>query len=172
MLRLLSELKMAPPRVWKFPYPERDAWVENALKESTEGSFVKAGEELLHGFQAGETQTFANDLKFKVVHTPGHTADSISLLFPTLGVLFTADTILGHGTPVFENLSVYMATLERCVAELKENGNVHLYPGHGEVVKDGLGKVKEYILHRQDREDQVMEKLSLGTPGQELTAAS
>merc|ERR1712072_1221660 len=46
----------------------------------------------------------------KVIQTPGHTADSICLQWregPRLLGIFTADTVLGHGSSVYEDLSAY-----------------------------------------------------------------
>lgn len=34
-----------------------------------------------------------------------------------------------------------------------------IYPGHGPIIKDALGKVDEYIRHRQTREDQILSLL-------------
>src|SRR5207249_3185987 len=37
-----------------------------------------------------------------------------------------------------------------------------LYPGHGEIVRDGLGKLTEYLDHRRMRERQVLDGLARG----------
>ena len=35
-------------------------------------------------------------------------------------------------------------------------------PGHGDIIKNGVAKIQEYIQHRQQREDQVLEVLKDG----------
>lgn len=36
------------------------------------------------------------------------------------------------------------------------------YPGHGAVIEDGNAKIAEYIQHRQQREDEVLQVLTYG----------
>jgi len=77
-------------------------------------------------------------------------------------MLFTFDTVLGHGTAIFDDLRAYMRSLTTCIDVLEASGNqklVRLLPGHGEVIQDGLAKLKEYRQHRQEREDQVIAAL-------------
>lgn len=168
MLGLLRELEMPPPRVWKFPCGEKDDKIEAVLGAAPAGTFVPATTSTnLHSLSANQTISRPSSSsivpnEFKVLHTPGHTSDSISLFFPSSHVLFTADTVLGHGTAVFESLSSYMSSLEACIASvevLDGKDKVVLYPGHGEVVAGGLEKLKEYVRHRMEREGQVLESM-------------
>lgn len=69
--------------------------------------------------------------------------------------VFTGDTVLGHGTTVFEDLGAYMGSLEK----LQGVNAARLYPGHGEVVEDAEGKIREYVRHRKVREGQVVKVL-------------
>lgn len=103
----------------------------------------------------------ANPSARRIFHTPGHTRDSISLYSPTLRTLFTADTVLGHGTAIFEDLGAYITSLSTCIARLEADGEgeVTIYPGHGAVVKGGVEKLREYVRHRMEREGQVVEGL-------------
>ncbi|KAH6668603.1 beta-lactamase-like protein [Plectosphaerella plurivora] len=88
-------------------------------------------------------------------HTPGHTIDHMVFVFAEEDAMFTADNVLGQGTAVFEDLAVYLASLERMHPLFKGKA----YPGHGPVVPEGPAKVREYIHHRQQREAQVVETL-------------
>ncbi|GAA5879855.1 hypothetical protein JCM3774_002261 [Rhodotorula dairenensis] len=140
-----------------------------------------------NGDGSGESGTEAVELE--VVHTPGHTSDSICLILRAaeppssssssgrarapLG-LFTADTVLGHGTAVFASLAAYLSSLSRLVnvlehpsASMSESTStstsagipVPLFPGHGDVVEDGVAKIREYRAHRLERENQVVQAL-------------
>jgi endoribonuclease LACTB2 len=91
----------------------------------------------------------------KAVHTPGHTTDHMSFIFEQEDALFTGDTVLGAGTAVFEDLASYMDSLER-MRHLFEG---RAYPAHGPVIQDGPAKVLQYVRHRQQREEQVLEAL-------------
>lgn len=97
----------------------------------------------------------------KVIQTPGHTADSICLQWregPRLLGIFTADTVLGHGSSVYEDLSAYMSSLDKLQTMLEEcqPQSIALFPGHGEVREDGLKTVREYRQHRIDRENEII----------------
>ena len=72
--------------------------------------------------------------------------------------MFTGDNVLGQGTAVFEDLGSYMASLEKMKGEFGGRA----YPGHGPVIEKGREKIEEYILHRRERERQVMEVLGSG----------
>lgn len=89
---------------------------------------------------------------------PGHTVDHTVFILEEENAMFTGDNVLGHGTAVFEDLAQYLNSLERML--LQFNGRA--YPGHGDVIEDGVAKIQEYIAHRQQREDQVLDVLKDG----------
>jgi glyoxylase-like metal-dependent hydrolase (beta-lactamase superfamily II) len=96
-----------------------------------------------------------------VLHTPGHTIDSISLEIVDDRALYTADTVLGQGTAVFEDLGIYLDSLDKML-KYGENDSADyqcLYPGHGPIVKNGRELISTYIKHRLEREEQVLEVL-------------
>lgn len=90
----------------------------------------------------------------EVIHTPGHTADSICLL--TAGELLAGDTVKGGSTVVVEDMAAYMATLERLIAV----GPTRIHPGHGDPQLPGV--LQEYLDHRRQREQQVAVSLAHG----------
>ncbi|KAF4632662.1 hypothetical protein G7Y89_g5461 [Cudoniella acicularis] len=107
-------------------------------------------------------QNIADGQKFHVegaslraFFSPGHTQDHMSLVLEEEDAMFTGDNVLGHGTAVFEDLLTYLNSLEK----MRGVFGGRAYPGHGPVVEDGLNKILEYIRHRQQREDQVIQVL-------------
>lgn len=92
------------------------------------------------------------------VYSPGHTTDHMALVFNEEDAMFTGDNVLGHGTSVFENLTDYVRSLGRMQTMFRGRA----YPGHGLVIEDGPAKIQEYISHRQQREDQVLQTLRSG----------
>ncbi|XP_037935316.1 beta-lactamase-like protein 2 homolog isoform X2 [Teleopsis dalmanni] len=94
----------------------------------------------------------ADGTKVKIVHTPGHTTDHVVLTTED-GILFSGDCILGEGTAVFEDLYHYMKSLDK-ILEIKPQV---IYPGHGNIVNDPIDKIKFYIAHRNQREEQIMQ---------------
>ena len=109
------------------------------------------------GYGAGDVIT-AGGCELRVVATPGHTADSLSLLLPADGGLLTGDTVLGRGTTVIAgdgSLGDYLSTLDE-LRSLADTAALHvLLPGHGPLLTDPAGVLDYYIAHRKERLDQV-----------------
>jgi glyoxylase-like metal-dependent hydrolase (beta-lactamase superfamily II) len=100
-----------------------------------------------------------------VVGTPGHSADSVSLLLPDDGALLTGDTVLGRGTTVIAKdgaLGDYLRTLDELRDLAGTSGLRVLLPGHGPVLADPAGVLDYYIAHRKERLEQVRAALAAG----------
>ncbi|KUJ14739.1 metallo-beta-lactamase domain-containing protein [Mollisia scopiformis] len=91
----------------------------------------------------------------RAVFSPGHTQDHMSFVLEEEDAMFTGDNVLGAGTAVFEDLATYLNSLE--IMRGKFQGRA--YPGHGPVIEEGPAKILEYILHRKQREEQVVQIL-------------
>jgi len=103
--------------------------------------------------------------ELRVVATPGHTADSLSLLLSADGGLLTGDTVLGRGTTVIArdgSLGDYLRTLDELRALVDAAGLRMLLPGHGPLLSDPAGVLDYYIAHRKERLDQVRAALAAG----------
>jgi glyoxylase-like metal-dependent hydrolase (beta-lactamase superfamily II) len=106
-------------------------------------------------------------VEITVVDTPGHTADSVTLLASAsasagagagAGVeraALTGDTILGRGTTVVAHpdgdLGDYLDSLRR----LREVGAVPVLPGHGPALDSCAAAAQHYLAHRLARLEQV-----------------
>lgn len=100
--------------------------------------------------------------ELRVVASPGHSADSVSMLLAADGVLFTGDTVLGRGTTVIGgdgSLGDYLRTLDRlqAIADVQV-----LLPGHGPALDDPAATLSYYIAHRAERLDQVRAAVAAG----------
>ena len=116
------------------------------------------------GFAAGAVLD-AGGCELRVVATPGHTADSLSLLLTADGALLTGDTVLGRGTTVIASdgsLGDYLRTLDELRSLADEAGLRVLLPGHGPLLSDPAGVLDYYIAHRKERLDQVRAALAAG----------
>jgi len=132
------------------------------LAETT-GAVVRAvrppdgGERLRDGERVG-----AGDVEVLVVATPGHSPDHVALFLEPDRALFTGDAVLGHGTSVIDppegDLVAYLRSLRR----MRDLHPKTIHPGHGPLVPDALGKLDEYLAHRQEREEQVVAALRGG----------
>ncbi len=101
---------------------------------------------------------------FEAVRTPGHAPDHFALVAD--GACFSGDAVLGHGsvfiTPYEGSLAAYLAALEGLAAR---SDFTIICPGHGPVVPDGHGKLREYVEHRLERERALVQALDAGLRG-------
>lgn len=101
----------------------------------------------------------------RAVHTPGHAQDHLCFVLEEEVALFSGDNVLGVGTTVIPaeggDLLDYMHSLERLLAEAP----TAIYPAHGPVIRDGRAKLREYIDHRNQREQEIVAALRAGLTG-------
>lgn len=94
-------------------------------------------------------------LELRVVATPGHTRDSLSLLLPADGAILTGDTVLGRGTAVIAHpdgdLGDYLDTLTRLSDLVEEHTMDWLLPGHGPALDAAADLLVGYRAHREAR---------------------
>jgi glyoxylase-like metal-dependent hydrolase (beta-lactamase superfamily II) len=107
----------------------------------------------------------AAGLEIRVTATPGHSSDSLSFVLTEPAgeaAVLTGDTILGRGTTVVAHpdgvLADYLASLRR----LRELGDVTVLPGHGSELPSAGVVAEQYLLHREQRLEQVREALAAG----------
>ncbi len=90
------------------------------------------------------------------VHTPGHTPDH--LCFRLDDTLLTGDHIMGGSTVVIDDARAYLDSLYL----VRDLGVARLEPGHGEAIDDAGRTIAEYIAHRLEREQQIVEAVRNG----------
>ena len=122
------------------------------------GQFTEPGAEGLEIDVALSDGTSFGPLE--TIATPGHSPDHVSFLAGT--TLFCGDTVLGEGSvfvaPGAGSLTAYLDSLRRLqTLELDA-----ICPGHGPVVSDPQGKLREYLEHRLDRERRLVTALERG----------
>lgn len=92
----------------------------------------------------------AAGLTIEVLHTPGHTDDSICLTVD--GAVLTGDSMLGRGTTVIGDLGAYLTSLRRLTAL---PAGTPALPGHGPELPDAARTAQEHLTHREDRLNQI-----------------
>jgi glyoxylase-like metal-dependent hydrolase (beta-lactamase superfamily II) len=106
----------------------------------------------------------------EAVATPGHAPDHLAFVLGEVG--FSGDAVLGAGsvflTPDPGALAGYLAGLER----LRARELTVLCPGHGPLVEDPAAKLDEYVAHRLEREQRVVEAIERGLRSVEALLAA
>jgi glyoxylase-like metal-dependent hydrolase (beta-lactamase superfamily II) len=108
----------------------------------------------------------------RAVATPGHSPDHLCFYDEGQGDLFCGDLVRTGGTIVIPatrggNLREYLASL-RLVRDLAPR---RLLPGHGDIITNPEQVIDQYVQHRAEREQQVLDALHLGPATAEAIAA-
>jgi glyoxylase-like metal-dependent hydrolase (beta-lactamase superfamily II) len=104
--------------------------------------------------------------ELRVVTTPGHSRDSVSLVMTHDGSLITGDTVLGRGTSLVAwpdgTLGDYLTSLQRLRALASEESLVRILPGHGPALADPGAVLDAYLDHRRARLVEVKDVVDSG----------
>jgi len=102
-----------------------------------------------------------DDTRIDVIATPGHTREHVCYLTSD-GDLFSGDTILGQGTtaifPPDGSMADYLASLRA----LRLRNPQRIRPAHGPDRDNAVAVIDEYIAHRLQREQQVLDAIASG----------
>ncbi|KAG1729793.1 beta-lactamase-like protein [Suillus lakei] len=153
-----------PPRIHKFPFLNVPSDSHTTIAPPPPGTYTPtANGAFLHDLAHGQLFPITGSPSpMQVIHAPGHTTDSICLHIPDDRALYTADTVLGQGTAVFEDLGTYISSLRKLLAF--QSDYTLLYPGHGPVVAEGPKLIGTYIAHRLEREAQIVSVIEKPSP--------
>jgi glyoxylase-like metal-dependent hydrolase (beta-lactamase superfamily II) len=112
----------------------------------------------------------ADGFTLEVLLTPGHTADSASLVLRESGAngasvasILTGDTVLGRGTTVVAHpdgrLDDYLTSLGLLREACEQSGASMVLPGHGPALEQPIEVIDYYVGHREQRLAQVVAAL-------------
>ncbi|HEX9299356.1 MAG TPA: MBL fold metallo-hydrolase [Actinomycetota bacterium] len=104
----------------------------------------------------------AGGVELIALHTPGHSADHVVFSEAGSGALFTGDAVLGRGTSFIDEPDGDLARYLTSLRKMLERRPRTIYPGHGPVVLDAEAKLRAYLEHRADREEQILTGLAAG----------
>ena len=142
--------------IYGCPPPKPETFDAPRLEEDADDAFnpdhIVADGDIINGA----------DWTLEAVATPGHMANHFCYALREEKTLFTGDHVMGWSTSIIAppdgNMQDYMASLSRLLTRDDE-----LYwPTHGPCIPNPKEFVKGYIQHRQNREKQVLERLSAG----------
>jgi hydroxyacylglutathione hydrolase len=105
----------------------------------------------------------AGDTILQPVPTPGHSPDHLCYLDTESRDLYCGDLIRHGGSIVIPaskggNLRHYLDSLSR----VRNLAPRRLLPGHGPIINEPAHAIDQYVKHRMEREEQVIDALSVG----------
>jgi ribonuclease/clavin/mitogillin len=102
-------------------------------------------------------------IALRVMHTPGHARGHLCLYEERTGTLISGDNIVGLGSVLIDppegNMRDYLHSLNRMRA--LPNLSV-IFGGHGPAIANPYAKLDEYIAHRLDREQKILQAVRDG----------
>ena len=148
----------------------------NALRSHLGGNVRVAGHELTAAGLSEEirAEVLLNDedlielegeprIALRVMHTPGHARGHLCLFESRTGTLISGDNIVGLGSVLIDppegNMRDYLKSLERMQA-LPDLSVI--FGGHGPAIANPRAKVAEYISHRLEREQKILQAIREG----------
>jgi len=107
----------------------------------------------------------ATEFVLRAVHTPGHASNHLCFLLEQERMLFSGDHIMEGSTVVIRppdgDMAAYLEQLERLKAWRPRLRSIA--PGHGHLIEQPIAKIDEYLDHRHEREQQVLDCVGSGT---------
>jgi ribonuclease/clavin/mitogillin len=101
--------------------------------------------------------------RLRALHTPGHARGHLCFYEEISGAIITGDLVVGVGTVVIDppegNMANYFASLRRLLALPKLSV---LFPAHGPAIGSAREKIEEYVEHRTERENKILEAVKAG----------
>lgn len=114
----------------------------------------------------GTFQPIENGPLLQIVALPGHSSDSVGLVYPADRSMFVGDVVFKHGPTVVYypdgDLADYMRSLDTIEHLVQEEGIRVLYPGHGYPIEDPIAAIEATREHRLDRLQQIKDALASG----------
>jgi glyoxylase-like metal-dependent hydrolase (beta-lactamase superfamily II)/8-oxo-dGTP pyrophosphatase MutT (NUDIX family) len=111
----------------------------------------------------------APQISLRAIHTPGHARGHLCFYEERTGTLISGDNIVGLGSVLIDppegNMRYYLESLRR----MRSLPNLSvIFGGHGPAIANPYHKLDEYISHRLEREQKILEALKDGaeTPGE------
>ena len=117
-----------------------------------------------HVVHHGEQLNVAG-ITLRVIHTPGHASNQVCYLWESDRLLFTGDHIMQGSTVVINPPDGHMTTYLNSLRLLQSENIDYLAPGHGFLIAEPAVAVDRLLVHRQTRENKVLEAMRrVGAP--------
>jgi glyoxylase-like metal-dependent hydrolase (beta-lactamase superfamily II) len=104
----------------------------------------------------------ATEFRLRAVHTPGHASNHLCYLLEEERLLFSGDHIMQGSTVVIAPPDGDMAAYLDSLARVRGLRLRSIAPGHGHLIDDPAQVIDDYVAHRLEREQQVLDAVAAG----------
>lgn len=107
----------------------------------------------------------------RILATPGHTSDSISVVLPEYGdhgAILTGDTILGGSTTMIDHPDGSLADFFDSLDKIESLGEARIFPAHGPAIDSAAREAQQIRAHRQLRLEQISAVLKENSEGADV----
>jgi glyoxylase-like metal-dependent hydrolase (beta-lactamase superfamily II) len=104
----------------------------------------------------------ATEFRLRAVHTPGHASNHLCYLLEEERLLFSGDHIMQGSTVVIAPPDGDMAAYLDSLVRIRGLRLRSIAPGHGFLIDDPSAVIDEYLAHRLEREQQVLDAVAAG----------
>ena len=149
-------------------HTHRDHWPGTARLRERTGAQVLAFDSR-DGLEVDETigdgfRIEATEFRLSALHTPGHASNHLCYLLEEERLLFSGDHIMQGSTVVIAppdgDMAAYLESLHR-LRSIRPTLRA-IAPGHGHLIDEPNVVIDEYVAHRLEREQQVLDAVAAG----------
>lgn len=99
----------------------------------------------IYDYNLEEKEYQIGKFKFNIIHTKGHTLDSVTFYFKEDKIMFTGDFIF-KGTIGRTDLNGSNIEMIKSIEKIKKYPNAKIYPGHGDITYLDIEKNSNYYF--------------------------
>jgi glyoxylase-like metal-dependent hydrolase (beta-lactamase superfamily II)/8-oxo-dGTP pyrophosphatase MutT (NUDIX family) len=103
------------------------------------------------------------EINLRATHTPGHARGHLCFHEERTGTLISGDNIVGLGSVLIDPPEGNMRDYLQSLARLRALSNLSvIFGGHGPAIANPYAKIDEYVSHRLDREQKILQAVREG----------
>jgi glyoxylase-like metal-dependent hydrolase (beta-lactamase superfamily II) len=104
-----------------------------------------------------------SEINLRAMHTPGHARGHLCFHEERTSTLISGDNVVGLGSVLIDPPEGNMRDYLQSLATLRALPNLSvIFGGHGPAIANPYAKIDEYISHRLDREQRILQAVREG----------
>ena len=125
------------------------------------GQALEDGEQI----DLGVAPDGSDDWHLRVLHTPGHAVDHLCFLESRYQAAIVGDMLSTISSILIDPPEGHMRTYLDNLERIRDQGIRTLYPAHGPANRDGVALIDQFLQHRQEREQAIINALNQESQG-------